>query len=180
MVAFCQVVDSSLLAGYEPEGREFDSLRARHCLLTLKAGVKMSYRFLRCLALCLLFGLPCWAEQVIRTFAGRTWTFDVNNVPALDAPLGTIFGLTIDATGSVFAADPSNHIVVKVLRSGMLQVVAGNGSPGFSGDGGPATAASLNAPHGLEVDAQGNLYVADTGNRRVRKVTPEEIGRAHV
>jgi hypothetical protein len=57
-----------------------------------------------------------------------------------------------------------------VSTSGTITTVAGDGTPGFSGDGGPATNASLNLPTGVAVDAAGNLYIADPGNSRVRKV----------
>ena len=76
--------------------------------------------------------------------------------------------------GNVYVADDSlgNNLVFKVDSQGVLMVVAGNGTFGFSGDGGPATSASLDSPGGVAVDAAGNLYIADCGNERIRKVTP--------
>jgi DNA-binding beta-propeller fold protein YncE len=74
----------------------------------------------------------------------------------------------------LYVADRDNNLVVKV-SSGVMTVVAGNGIPGFSGDGGPATGASLNDPKSVAVDSSGNLYIADTTNSRIRKVSGETI-----
>lgn len=79
--------------------------------------------------------------------------------------------LTLDAAGSLIVADPGNNRVRKVDRAtGTITTVAGNGSQGFSGDGGPATAASLCKPAGVSLSATGDLFIADTGNNRVRRV----------
>lgn len=67
--------------------------------------------------------------------------------------------------------DTGNHRIRKIDASGIITTVAGTGSPGFSGDGGPAIQAQLYAPVGLAVDSMGNLYIAEDGNHRVRKVT---------
>ena len=76
----------------------------------------------------------------------------------------------VDSAGNFYAADTLNHRIVKVAN-GLVTIVAGNGKPGFSGDNGPATAAQLVFPAGVTVDAAGNLYIADTGNQRIRKVS---------
>jgi hypothetical protein len=78
--------------------------------------------------------------------------------------------LTIDTAGNIFLADSSNNRIRKIDTSGVITTVAGNGDPTFAGDGGPATAASLARPSDVEVDAAGNLYIADTDNSCVRKV----------
>jgi uncharacterized protein (TIGR03437 family) len=72
----------------------------------------------------------------------------------------------------VYIADTLNHRIRKVGTDGIISTVAGNGANTFSGDGGPASSAALNSPEGLATDAAGNLYVADTSNHRVRKISP--------
>ncbi|MEA2974330.1 MAG: trimeric autotransporter adhesin [Actinomycetota bacterium] len=78
--------------------------------------------------------------------------------------------VAVDATGNLYIADYFGHRVRKVNPAGIITTVAGTGGAGFSGDGGPATAAQINRPYGVAVDAQGNLYVSDSFNYRVRKV----------
>src|SRR5579871_4150363 len=120
--------------------------------------------------------------QVITTVAGTDWFFPTNTLPALNAPLGYPYGAVIDGKGDLYVSDIYNHIVVRIAQDGTLKVVAGNGSFGsvgdgtpaaLSGDGGPATSASLIQPEGLALDAAGNLYIADS--YRVRKVSPNGI-----
>jgi len=108
--------------------------------------------------------------QVITTVAGGQWVFRGDGGLATSAPLGAITSVAVDATGNVYAGDLDNNLVVKISRPGVLTVVAGNGIWGYSGDGGPATAASLR-PWGIAADSAGNLYVADRNNGRIRKVT---------
>ena len=131
-----------------------------------------------CLAILLpfaLFPLPCAAQGVITTVAGTTWAFRGDGGLATDAPLGRLQGVTVDSVGNVFAADTGNNHVVKISATGILTVVAGNGFTGFSGDDGIATSASLNLPFGVAVGLDGSLYIADVGNNRIRKVSPEGI-----
>jgi uncharacterized protein (TIGR03437 family) len=80
--------------------------------------------------------------------------------------------LAAGADRTVYIADTGNHRVMALAPGGQLTLFAGTGTAGFSGDGGPATAASLKAPAGLAVDSAGDVYIADTGNNRLRKVTP--------
>jgi uncharacterized repeat protein (TIGR01451 family) len=79
-------------------------------------------------------------------------------------------GMAFDAAGNLYISDWLFHVVRKVTPDGMLTTVAGTGSPGYSGDGGAATAAELNYPWGLAVDNQGDLFIADTHNNRIREV----------
>jgi uncharacterized protein (TIGR03437 family) len=109
--------------------------------------------------------------QVIDTVAGTTWFFPASSVQALSAPLAPLKGLAVDAQGNVYASDSEDNIVVRISPGGVLTVVAGNGNFGFSGDGGPATTASLASPYGLAVDSAGALYIADESNNRIRKVS---------
>jgi poly(3-hydroxybutyrate) depolymerase/sugar lactone lactonase YvrE len=82
-------------------------------------------------------------------------------------------GLAVDQDGNLYIADSENHRIRKVTPDGTVSTIAGTGAAGFSGDGGPAPAAQLQAPWGLAVDSAGNLFIADTGNHRVRKVAPD-------
>ncbi|MGF7233925.1 MAG: serine/threonine-protein kinase [Frankia sp.] len=82
-------------------------------------------------------------------------------------------GIAVTRDGTVYIADTDGHCIVRMVGAGELAVVAGTGEPGFAGDGGPAVEAELNRPHALAADGEGTLYIADTGNRRVRSVTPD-------
>jgi streptogramin lyase len=74
----------------------------------------------------------------------------------------------------VYVADSYNHAVRRIdLDTGAVSTVAGNGYAGYGGDGGPANAASLNMPYGLNVDAEGAVWVADSGNHAVRRIDPD-------
>jgi sugar lactone lactonase YvrE len=134
----------------------------------MKCCNRRALSFLFCL---FVFALVGRGQNVISTVAGSTWVFRGDGGPATKAPLGNMYGVAVDATGAVYASDQNNCLVVKILPSGILRVVAGNGICGYSGDGGPATGASLKVPSGVAVDAAGNLYIADRDNHRVRRVT---------
>jgi sugar lactone lactonase YvrE len=82
-------------------------------------------------------------------------------------------GVAIDARGLVYIADASNHRIYRIGPDGAVTTFAGTGEYGFSGDGGPAVQASLRDPSGVTVDARGNVYIADTGNGRIRRVGPD-------
>jgi hypothetical protein len=112
-------------------------------------------------------------SATISTVAGNgTNGFDGDGGPAVTAQLNFPFGIAVDTAGTLFIADLFNHRVRKVTSDGVIKTVAGNGSQGYSGDGGPAAQAQLNRPSGVAVDAAGNIYIADAGNNRIRKVTP--------
>jgi len=95
--------------------------------------------------------------------------------PAIQATLRIPAGLLTDDKGNVYIADRENHVVRKVDPKGIITTIAGNGTAGFSGDGGPAVKASFNFPSGLALDSKGNLYIADRSNNRIRRVTPKGI-----
>jgi uncharacterized protein (TIGR03437 family) len=125
---------------------------------------------------CLLYYLAPAAGQTtytIQTVAGSSLVGD--GLSALSGQLSDAQGLAIDRQGNVYIADPNNHRVRRVNGAGVIQTVAGTGFPGFSGDGGPAAQARLNAPYGVAADPAGNVYIADLGNNRVRKVSPDGV-----
>ena len=92
---------------------------------------------------------------------------------ALNASLSDVAGVAIDAAGNVYFGDASNRRVRKVTPSGIISTVAGNGTEGFSGDGGAATDATLNRPTFVAVDSAGRFYIADSSNRRIRRVAAD-------
>jgi uncharacterized protein (TIGR03437 family) len=92
--------------------------------------------------------------------------------PALNAKMYLPRGCAVDAIGNVYVADSGNNVVRVVTPDGNISTIAGNGTPGFSGDGGAATQALLQTPYAVAVDSQGRVYVADTGNNRIRRLTP--------
>jgi sugar lactone lactonase YvrE len=123
---------------------------------------------------------------VITTVAGNgNIGFSGDGGPATTAALNNPAAVAVDASGNLFIADSGNNRIRKVSASGVITTFAGNGVvkynqyespiPVFSGDGGPATSASLTDPSGIAVDASGNLFIADAGNQRIRKVSTTGI-----
>lgn len=92
--------------------------------------------------------------------------------PATMAKIGYSQGITVDPFGNIYYSDLGYNVVRKINTAGIITTVAGNGVADSTGDGGPATLASLSAPRGLAADRAGNLYIADVGNNRIRKVSP--------
>jgi sugar lactone lactonase YvrE len=102
------------------------------------------------------------SNAVITTVAGNaTPGFSGDKGPATGAQLANPYGLAIDNTGNVYIADSSNNLVRKV-SNGIITTVAGNGTPGYSGDNGLATSAQLSSPAGVAIDSAGNLYIAES------------------
>lgn len=114
------------------------------------------------------------ASGAVSTVAGSGASryFAGENSPALSARFHSPSGLAVDNAGNWYIADTANNRVRRVNSSGVITTVAGTGAAGSAGDGGPATLAQLNSPRSVAIDAQRNLYVADTGNNRIRKITP--------
>jgi DNA-binding beta-propeller fold protein YncE len=91
--------------------------------------------------------------------------------PATEARLNEPYEVRFDRDGNMYFVEMMNHVVRRVdAKTGRISTIAGTGKPGFGGDGGPATAAQLRNPHSIVLDDQGNLYIADIGNHRVRRV----------
>jgi sugar lactone lactonase YvrE len=108
------------------------------------------------------------AQDVINTVVGG----GPNGIPGIDANLYNPYTTAVDASGNVYVAAESQHRVFKINTSGIISVVAGNGTAGYSGDGGLATKANLYNPQGVAVDSAtpANVYIGDTSNCLVRKV----------
>ncbi|MEK7766391.1 MAG: hypothetical protein AAB368_09145, partial [bacterium] len=138
-------------------------------------GGTMSPRARRAAWLAVLAGLACAraaSAGIVSTAAGNgTGAYTGDGGSATAASLFAPFGAATDATGNVYVADASNHAVRRVdADTGLITTVAGGGGPGYSGDAGPATTATLNQPQAVAVDAAGNLFIADTGNNVIRRV----------
>jgi uncharacterized protein (TIGR03437 family) len=99
---------------------------------------------------------------------------------ATAARLASPRGVVADDMGDIFIADTGNHRIRQVTPDGVIHSLAGSGAPGFSGDGGPAAGALLNGPQGLFLDGAGDLYFADTGNNRIRRLVPLPVEPAPV
>ena len=112
------------------------------------------------------------ATGIVTTIAGTgTSGFSGDGAAATAAQLYYPAKVAVDEAGNVYIADASNHRIRKVTATtGIITTVAGTGTSGFSGDGGPATAAQLRVPYGVALDGAGNMYVADSDNYRIRKV----------
>jgi uncharacterized protein (TIGR03437 family) len=101
--------------------------------------------------------------------------FGVDGPDAKNVPLGAPTFILFDRDGSLLVTEQGNHRVRRIRPSGAIETVAGIGAPGYEGDGGRAVEARLNQPNGLALDARGNLYIADMGNHRVRRVAPDGV-----
>ena len=111
------------------------------------------------------------SSGVITTIAGRrTYGFDGDGGPAVEALLGSPYGVAADSAGNVYIADRLNHRIRKVDSSGTITTIAGTGELGYGGDGGPAVEALLASPSDVATDGDGNVYIADQRNNRIRKV----------
>ncbi|KJY35878.1 NHL repeat-containing protein, partial [Streptomyces sp. NRRL S-444] len=110
----------------------------------------------------------------ISTVAGtNTAGFSGDGGPATAARLNGPFGVAVDGAGTLYFSDYNNHRVRRITADGKVSTIAGNGTAGFKGDGGPATSAQLNGPHAVAVDSAGHLYIVDYGNHRIRKVAAD-------
>src|SRR5262252_6801167 len=113
-----------------------------------------------------------FALDVIQTIAGTgTKGYAGDGGPALQALLSEPFMCAFDAQGHLYVAEATNHCVRRIDKvTGAITTVAGTGVPGYSGDGSPATRATLNQPYSLQVDTNGDIYIVDRLNAAIRKV----------
>ena len=110
---------------------------------------------------------------IITTVAGTgTEGYSGDGGPAVNAEIGTPFGIAVDSSGDIYFADYSNFRVREVNTSGVISTVAGTGTNGHTGDGGPATSADLDGPVGVAVDRNGNVYISELGGNTIREVDP--------
>ncbi|MET9504308.1 RICIN domain-containing protein [Streptomyces sp. NPDC006622] len=96
-----------------------------------------------------------------------------DNEPAVLAQLNRPYGIAVDSVGTLYIVDNNNHRVRKVTTDGRISAFAGTGVPGPVGDGGPAVSAQLRYPREVAVDSEGNVYITDTDNHKIRKVTAD-------
>jgi sugar lactone lactonase YvrE len=126
-----------------------------------------------------VLALPLTAQQalpsgyLLQTLAGGDSVGDGGQATA--ALLIQSEGVAADTRGNIYISDAGTHRVRKIAANGIISTLAGNGHPGFNGDGGPASSAQLRTPYGLAIDRNGNLYIADLGNARIRRVTPDGV-----
>jgi uncharacterized protein (TIGR03437 family) len=117
-------------------------------------------------------------NDIYFTSPDRSAVFKVSAAGAVSRPisdptlLDTPRGVAVDAEGNLFVAVAGAHKILRVTPTGVVTTVAGTGTAGFSGDGGPATSAQFSSPSGMAIDILGNIYVADTGNHRIRVLSP--------
>ena len=111
------------------------------------------------------------AAGIITTLAGTgAMGYGGDGGPAAQARLQRPSGVAADSAGNVYVADSGNHRIRRIDAAGTITTLAGTGTPGYSGDGGPAARAQIAYPSGVAVDVQGNVYVADGLNHRVRRI----------
>ncbi|HKR03207.1 MAG TPA: T9SS type A sorting domain-containing protein, partial [Bacteroidia bacterium] len=111
-------------------------------------------------------------SQLISTVAGTGAAgYNSDGIAATLAQLNSPAGVAVDAAGNIYIADYNNHRIRMVdIATGLISTIAGTGTAGYNGDGIPATAAELNTPYGVSLDAAANVYIADYYNNRIRKV----------
>jgi sugar lactone lactonase YvrE len=123
----------------------------------------------------LIFCLPVQG-QIIYTIAGDTaFGYNGDNLPATATHFAGTTGVAIDNSGNMYISDYDNNRVRKINTAGIVTTIAGTGTAGFSGNGGPATAANIKAPLGLAADNAGNIYFCDLWNNCVRKIDASGI-----
>lgn len=105
--------------------------------------------------------------------SGLSLYFGGDGGPAISARLHTPSGIALDSQGNKYIADTANHRIRQITPGGMISTIAGTGTAGADGDSGPALLATLNSPESVAIDSTNNLYIADTGNNKIRKITPD-------
>lgn len=114
--------------------------------------------------------------QIITTIAGNGFNaYSGDGGPATAASIYNPLGVAADGAGNVYIVDTKNHCIRKVNSAGIISTIAGNGTVGYSGDGGPATAAKLYIPNKIALDGAGNIVFGDNGNFCIRKINAAGI-----
>ena len=126
--------------------------------------------------ICAIFlQLPAQGQIIITIVGNGTAGYNGDGGVATAAQLNHASFITFDASGNLFISDYINGRIRKVSTTGIISTVAGNGTTGYAGDGGPATDAQINRPIGIVVDGTGNIYIADDFNHRIRKINTAGI-----
>lgn len=114
-------------------------------------------------------------QGIITTIAGTGAAgYSGDGGLAINAELNNPVSVAVCAHGVVYISDNGNHVIRKVTPDGIIHTIAGTGTAGYSGDGGPAVSAQLNSPTGIAIDKECAIYIADTGNYRVRRIGPDQ------
>ena len=179
----CAYFSEESLRGNE---RSFGQLDLRDRPIKERGLHNVFHRSLKCansfvlLAIALCFTSSVCAQGILTVTPGGILTTAAGNgavgysgdgSAALAATIARPSGVAYDSTGDLFLADANNHVVREVSAAGVITTIAGTGTAGFGGDGGPATSAYLDTPTGVAVDASGTIYIADSHNHRVREVS---------
>ncbi len=115
------------------------------------------------------------ASGIITTVAGTGAPgFNGDSIAATNAQLNSPWSVSVAPTGELYIADQNNHRIRMVSVGGIITTIAGTGNVGFTGDLGPAAQAQLNEPASVALDVAGNLYIADSGNNRIRKISAKD------
>jgi sugar lactone lactonase YvrE len=134
----------------------------------LRGNIYFSCEFLGCIRKVSITG-------IISTYAGKEIVgYGGDGGPATDALITNPLGLCFDKDDNLYFTD-GNQRIRKVSNTGIITTIAGNGTPGFSGDGENATNAMIHNPHGVAIDNSGNIYIADMGSNRIRRISTAGI-----
>jgi hypothetical protein len=165
------------IAGFGPAGYNGDKIQATNAYLNNPTGVALDVQGDVFIADYLNHRIrKMSAAGVITTVAGDGIAgYSGDGGAATAARLNEPHAIRVDTAGNLFIADRKNHCVRVANSIGTIITAAGNGTAGYGGDGGAALAASLNNPFDVVLDAVGNIFIADTGNNRIRKVTHNGI-----
>ena len=152
-------------------------------MISTTSSIRVRSRLALCALLAAAVALLCSggaiaaspADQIVSVAGTGAIGFSGDGGQATSAELDYPVAGAVDAQGNLYFADDDNQRVRKVSPSGVITTVAGTGVAGFSGDGGQATSAELDFPTSVAVDSRGDIYIADAGNDRVRKVSPSGV-----